>query len=272
MNVAPSVSKRHAVVQGAPIDLAGMESAAPPGVDKSAAQTQLDENRRVIAERQRLLYADGRHSILAIFQAMDTGGKDGVIRHVFSGVNPQGCRVVSFKRPTAEEQAHSFLWRIHMAVPARGDIGVFNRSHYEDVVSVRVRGLVPESVWSRRFDIINHFERFLSDDGVVILKFFLHIGKDEQRERLLRRLEDPKRNWKFSLEDLEDRRLWDDYMAAYSEAISRCTTDASPWFVVPADAKWYRDLVVSDAIARAIDELDLHWPASTLDLASITLD
>jgi len=232
----------------------------PGGFDKTQAEAQLARNLERLADLQYRLYAEGRRALLVVFQAMDTAGKDGVIRRVMSGLNPQSCRVTAFKAPTAVELAHDFLWRIHAAVPARGEIGIFNRSHYEDVLIARVRQLVPRSVWSKRYEQINHFERLLADNDVVIRKFFLHISKEEQRQRLQARLTDPKKNWKFDPDDLRDREQWDDYMKAYEDALSRCNTPWAPWFVIPSNHKWYRNLTVSSILVETLEALNPQFP------------
>jgi PPK2 family polyphosphate:nucleotide phosphotransferase len=202
---------------------------------------------------------------------MDAGGKDGTIKHVMGGVNPQGCQVTSFKQPTARELAHDYLWRIHMAVPSRGYIGIYNRSHYEDVLVVRVHNLVPEEVWSTRYEQINHFEKLLAETGTTILKFFLYISKEEQKERFEARLTDPTKNWKFSAGDVKERRYWDDYMLAYEEALSRCNTPWAPWYIIPANRKWYRNLVVSQTIVETLEKLDMHYPPPLADAGSIVV-
>jgi PPK2 family polyphosphate:nucleotide phosphotransferase len=203
---------------------------------------------------------------------MDAGGKDGTIRSVFRGVNPQGVRVTSFKVPSKQELAHDFLWRIHQAVPAKGMIGVFNRSHYEDVLVVRVHNIVPESVWRPRYEQINNFEKMLVETGTVILKFYLHMSKEEQRERFQARIEDPTKNWKFSLEDLEKRKLWADYMDAYEEMLNRTTTAWAPWRVIPADQKWYRNLAITRAIVSALHDLAPQYPEPEKDLSGVTVE
>ena len=215
---------------------------------------------RSIAELQQRLYAEGKRALLIILQGMDTSGKDGTVRHVLSGVNPQGCRVTSFKAPTAEELAHDFLWRIHRAVPAKGEIGVFNRSQYEEVLIVRVHELAPADVWSTRYEQINGFEQTLTAAGVTILKFFLHISKAEQRDRLQARLEDKTKNWKFNPGDLAERKLWPDYQHAYEDALCRCSTKAAPWFIIPANKKWFRNLAVSSIIRETLEEMHPRFP------------
>lgn len=220
---------------------------------------------------QELMYAQHQHKILVIFQAMDTGGKDGVIRSVFDGVNPTGVHVASFKKPTSNELDHDYMWRVHQRTPARGDIVIFNRSHYEDVVVVRVHNLVPKERWQKRYRHIREFERMLCDEGVTILKFFLHIDKDEQRQRLHDRLDDPEKHWKFNVGDVKERALWDDYMRAYEEAIGETSTDEAPWYIVPANKKWYRDLVVGTLLVDKLKSLKMTYPPSTEDLSKVVI-
>lgn len=221
---------------------------------------------------QELLWAEHRRRILIVLQAMDTGGKDGVIRSVFEGVNPQGVRVASFKRPTEPELSHDYLWRVHRHTPADGEMVIFNRSHYEDVLVVRVHDLVSEGRWSRRYDQINDFEQMLTDEGTTILKFFLHISKEEQKARLQARLDDPRKHWKFSHGDLAEREHWDEYQAAYADALSKTSTTGAPWIIVPADRKWFRDLVVSTVIVQTLEGLQMKLPesAETLDGVVVT--
>jgi PPK2 family polyphosphate:nucleotide phosphotransferase len=227
---------------------------------KKEVAKELEKQRRRIQGLQARLYAENERGLLIVLQAMDTGGKDGTIKHVFSGVNPQGCRVSSFKTPSAEEANHDFLWRYHKSAPARGRIGIFNRSHYEDVLVVRVKSLVPDEVWRERYGQINDFERNLSNDGISVLKFFLHISKDEQKRRLQSRLENPDKRWKFSSADIKERAFWDDYQAAFEDALTNCSTEHAPWYVVPANKKWYRNLVVARTIADTLAALDPHFP------------
>ena len=198
--------------------------------------------------------------MLVVLQGIDAAGKDGTIRHVMGAFNPQGCPVTSFKVPSADELAHDFLWRIHRRVPGKGEIGVFNRSHYEDVLVVRVHDIVPKAVWSRRYDQINAFEQMLAEEGTTIVKFFLYIDKDEQRERFQARLDDPAKRWKFRLGDLEERKRWDDYIAAYEDALSRCSTDDAPWYVIPSNRKWFRNLAVPTSSATRSRTLDPRYP------------
>ena len=239
--------------------------------DRDQAEAEFKLLRRELIELQRRLYAEGKQKLLVVFQAMDAGGKDGTIRNVFRGVNPQGVRVHSFKVPSKEELAHDFLWRIHKVVPAKGMIGVFNRSHYEDVLVVRVHNIVPESIWRPRYNQINQFEKLLSDTGTKILKFFLHISPEEQKERFQSRLDEPSKNWKFSVDDLEKRKFWGDYMAAYEEMLIQCSTAYAPWYVIPADQKWYRNLTITRTIVDALKQMDPQYPEPEGDLSNIVI-
>ena len=243
-----------------------------PFKDKEEAEPFIQKNKDRIHELQDVLYAEGKHALLIVFQAMDAGGKDGAIRYIFSGVNPQGCSVTSFKAPTSLELSHDFLWRIHIAVPPRGVIGIFNRSHYESVLVERVKDLVPKRVWSARYDHINQFEKMLADEGVTILKFYLHISRDEQKRRLKARLEDPHKNWKFNPQDLEERKRWDDYQAAYEDALERCSTEHAPWYIVPADRKWFRNWVLSETIVHTMESLDMKYPPPVAGLDKIVVE
>jgi PPK2 family polyphosphate:nucleotide phosphotransferase len=227
----------------------------------ASAQDDLQALSAEISELQELLYAAGRHSLLIILQGMDTSGKDGTIRHVFSSVNPQGCEVHAFKEPTPEELAHDFLWRVHKVTPPLGGMGIFNRSQYEDVLVVRVHNLVPESVWSQRYEQINHFESLLTHNRTIMLKFFLHISKDEQKERLLAREQDIDKAWKISASDWAERKYWDDYQQAYEDALSKCSTNAAPWYIVPANHKWYRNLAVAHTIVQTMRQYKDDWKA-----------
>jgi PPK2 family polyphosphate:nucleotide phosphotransferase len=220
------------------------------------------------AELQRLLHADGRHALLLVLQAMDAGGKDGTVRRTLAGVDPQGVRVTGFKAPNDVERAHDFLWRVHRAAPRRGEIGVFNRSHYEDVLIARVEGLVPADVWRARFDHINAFERLLHAEGTRIVKAYLHIDRAEQAKRLRQRLTDPARQWKFDAADVRARERWDDYQIAYREVFRRCSPEVAPWLIVPANRKWYRDVVIATALVRALEALPLAWPQPKIDLSA----
>lgn len=240
-----------------------------PFKDKEDAEPSVQKNLAKLHDLQEVLYAEAKHAVLIVFQAMDAGGKDGSIDHVFSGLNPQGCAVSSFKRPTDLELAHDFLWRIHLQAPRRGMIGIFNRSHYESVLVERVRKLVPKQVWSGRYDHINHFEKLLADEGTLILKFFLHISKEEQKERLEERLHDPNKNWKFDPGDLDERQHWDAYQEAYEDLLKKTSKPWAPWYVVPSDRKWYRNWVLSETIVKAMEELDMQFPAPPVGLDRI---
>ncbi|HYH10851.1 MAG TPA: polyphosphate kinase 2 family protein [Thermomicrobiales bacterium] len=228
--------------------------------DKAVASAALKVERGRIRQLQERLYAEHGQSLLIVLQATDTGGKDSTIRRVFKGVNPQGVRVWSFKEPSKEELDHDFLWRYHDHTPGKGMIAIFNRSHYEDVLIVRVKGLVPESVWSRRFGHINDFERLLTDNRTRVLKFFLNISREEQRKRLQDRLDESDKHWKFDSSDLAERARWDDYQVAFEDAIRKTSTEIAPWYVVPANHKWYRDLVVARAIVETLEAMDPQFP------------
>jgi PPK2 family polyphosphate:nucleotide phosphotransferase len=218
---------------------------------------------------QYLLYADGDQSLLVVLQALDAAGKDGVVRHVFSGMNPQGTVVFGFKQPSKEELAHDFLWRAHLRTPGKGQVVIFNRSHYEDVLVVRVHNLVPKSVWSKRYDLINDFEKMLTANGTHILKFYLHISPQEQLSRFAQRLDDPARNWKISDSDYSERKLWPQYVEAYEDAMSLTSTKRAPWYVIPANHKWFRDLAISQIIADTMDEMGLKLPPAQVNIADI---
>ena len=239
--------------------------------NRELAEEQFRTLRKELAELQRRFYAEGKHKLLVVLQATDAGGKDGTIRKVFEGVNPQGVRVTSFKVPSKDELAHDFLWRIHKAVPKKGMIGIFNRSQYEDVLVVRVHNIVPESVWRPRYQQIVDFENILIENGTTLLKFYLHISKDEQRQRFQDRIDDPSKNWKFSMEDIEKRKFWDDYRDAYEEMINQTSINSAPWYIIPADQKWYRNLAISKIIVGTIRELDPQYPSPEADLTGIEL-
>jgi PPK2 family polyphosphate:nucleotide phosphotransferase len=232
---------------------------------------ELKRHRDRISDLQARLYGEQRRSLLIVLQAMDTGGKDGTIKGVFAGVNPQGCQVWSFKAPSNEEAAHDFLWRYHQKAPPKGMIHIFNRSHYEDVLIVRVKDLVPESVWRPRYEAINQFEYALTMSGVTVLKFFLHISKDEQKRRLESRLQDPDKRWKFSSNDLKERAWWDDYQAAFEDAVNHCSTPHAPWYVIPANRKWYRNLVVARTIADTLEAMAPRFPAAEKGLDKVEI-
>jgi PPK2 family polyphosphate:nucleotide phosphotransferase len=231
--------------------------------DKDEAEKIKEKNTQKLIDLHDLLYAEQKHALLVVLQGMDAAGKDGTIKHVMSGVNPTGCAVTSFKVPSTEELAHDFLWRIHKAVPPKGYIGIFNRSQYEDVLVARVHNLVPDKVWKARYDQINHFEELLTDNHVVLLKFFLHISKDEQKLRFDARKEEPNKNWKISSADAKERRFWDDYQSAYQDALEKCSTRNAPWYVIPANKKWFRDLAVSQIIVDTLEELKMKYPEAS---------
>ena len=239
---------------------------------KKEGQTEVRKLNAKLESLQELLFAEHKHKVLVVMQAMDTGGKDGTIRRVFDGVNPAGVRVASFKAPTSEELDHDFLWRIHKEAPGSGEMVIFNRSHYEDVLVVRVHDLVPKKVWSKRFDQINEFERTLAENGTTILKFYLHIDLDEQKERLQARLDDPSKHWKFRLGDLAERKRWPDYMEAYEDVLRKTSTDYAPWYIIPANRKWYRDLVISSVLVDTLDGLKMKYPESEENLDGVVIE
>jgi PPK2 family polyphosphate:nucleotide phosphotransferase len=239
------------------------------GLDKAETKERTEKLGRRLGELQQLLYANARHAVLLIFQGMDASGKDGSIRTVLQYVNPAGVETANFKVPSAEDSAHDFLWRHHKAVPRRGNIGVFNRSHYEAVLAERVLGLVTKKVWSSRYAQITDFERMLVENQVLVLKFYLHISRDEQAARIKERLANPEKNWKFSHADLATRQHWDDYIEAYEDMLNATSHPAAPWHLVPADRNWYRDFVIAETVIRAVGELKLKWPKSAEDLSKI---
>ena len=242
------------------MDIGALDAGETFGHDKEDAPAKVAADVGRLAELQERLWAEGRRRVLIVLQGMDASGKDGTIKHVMTGFHPLGCRVVGFGVPSSVELAHDYLWRIHHVVPGNGEIVIFNRSHYEDVLVVRVRELVPKARWSRRYDQINDFEATLAAEGTTILKFFLHISLDEQLERFRERYEDPTKRWKFKVGDLEERKRWDEYMRAYEDVLSRCSTDVAPWFVIPADRKWFRNLAIADIVADALDDLEPAYP------------
>lgn len=236
---------------------------------RDTAEAEIAAAVKRMDELQYLLFADGTKSLLIVLQALDAGGKDGVIRHLFSGMNPQGTSVAAFKAPDRLELAHDFLWRVHRHAPAQGEVMIFNRSHYEDVLVARVRKLVPKKVWSGRYGLINEFEKGLAEAGTRILKFYLHISPGEQLDRFRQRLDDPARRWKISESDYSERELWPEYIAAYEEAIERTSTEWAPWFVIPANHKWFRNLAISAIVADAMEDMKLKVPPPHVDLADI---
>jgi PPK2 family polyphosphate:nucleotide phosphotransferase len=247
------------------VELSKLDPGHSAGLERPATVPLLQALHEELDELQEMCYAAASHAVLIVLQGMDTSGKDGTIEHVLASVNPQGCRVTSFKAPTAEERARDFLWRVHAAAPAKGMFGVFNRSHYEDVLVVRVRDLVPKAVWMARYDHINRFERLLSDEGTIVLKFFLHISKKEQAERLRAREEERDKRWKLALADYEQRLHWDAYQVAYQDALEKCSSERAPWYVVPADHKWFRNLAVADTIVNALRPYRPAWEKALMD-------
>jgi PPK2 family polyphosphate:nucleotide phosphotransferase len=254
-------SKQMVVEPGDKVNLSKIDPEETYGyANDSKTEAKLAKMVNRLDDLQYLLYAENKRALLIILQAMDAGGKDGTIRHVMHGVNPQGCRVTSFKVPSEQELAHDFLWRTHLAVPPKGTIGIFNRSHYEDVLVVRVHKLVPKQIWKERYDQINAFEKLLAENRVIILKFYLHISKKEQKKRIQERIDEPKKNWKLSPADFAERKYWDDYMDAYTDALSRCSTKHAPWYIIPANEKWFRNLAVSSIIVEKLEDLDMKFP------------
>jgi PPK2 family polyphosphate:nucleotide phosphotransferase len=231
-----------------------------PYQKKKHIDEELEYQRQRLANLQERLYAENQRSLLIVLQSMDTGGKDGTIKHVFHGINPQGCQVWSFKQPSQEELNHDFLWRYHQRTPQRGMIAIFNRSHYEDVLIVRVKKMVSKEIWQKRYYIINEFEQMLTLNNITIIKFFLHISKSEQKRRLQKRLNDPNKGWKFSINDVKERKLWDEYHNAYEDAINNCSTAYAPWYVIPANHKWYRNLVIARTIADTLEAMNPQYP------------
>jgi PPK2 family polyphosphate:nucleotide phosphotransferase len=232
--------------------------------------SQIQENLQKMEQLQYRMYAENKHSLLIVLQGLDAAGKDGVVRHVLTGMNPAGCVSVNFKEPTKEDLAHDFLWRVHPYAPARGSVAIFNRSHYEDVLVVRVHRLAPEKVWSKRYDEINQFESLIAtQNNTAILKFFLHISKEEQLERFKKRLDDPDRQWKISDTDYKERDYWSDYTRAFEDVLNKTSTDYAPWFIIPSNDKWFRDLAISQIIVRRIEDMDIQVPKPTVNLAEI---
>jgi PPK2 family polyphosphate:nucleotide phosphotransferase len=252
---------------GKKVKLKDYDPSYDAGLDKEQGKAEFAKLNAELDALQEELYAAGKHSVLMVLQGMDTSGKDGAIRNVLLNVNPQGCRVESFKVPTEEELAHDFLWRVHQVAPRKGILGVFNRSHYEDVLVVRVHKLVPEQVWKGRYEQINNFERLLADNHTIILKFFLHISKDEQEQRLLAREQEVEKAWKLSAGDWRERTYWDDYQHAYEDALTRCSSDYAPWYIVPANRKWFRNLAISEALVTRLKEYRGEWRAALKEMS-----
>jgi PPK2 family polyphosphate:nucleotide phosphotransferase len=262
--------QRFKVRAGSKVNLKEFDPSFKDGHEShESAEEETAHFQKRLRELQYLLYAERRHSLLICLQALDTGGKDGAINHVLGAMNPQGCRVAAFRQPSAEELAHDFLWRAHKAAPARGEVVIFNRSHYEDVLVVRVHNLVPEEIWSRRYDRINAFEKGLIEHDTHILKFYLHISKEEQLKRFKERLDDPTKHWKISESDYKEREFWGDYVTAYEDALSRCSTEHAPWFVIPANHKWFRNLAIARIVVEYLETLTMKYPQPTVDLKHI---
>lgn len=268
--------KKTGIVCVAPNDKVNLKKIDP---DQTGDYESKEEGREAqakmveqIVEWQEKLYAEDKRALLLVFQATDTGGKDGAIRHLLTGINPAGVRVASFKVPSTNELEHDFLWRIHQAAPARGMIGVWNRSHYEDVLVTRVHGIIDKKTWQKRYEHINAFEQMLTDAGTTILKFYLHISKDEQKERLQARLDNPDKLWKFSSGDLEERNYWDDYQKAFEDALQNCSTKAAPWFIVPANHKWARDVAIADCVLATLKKMKPEFPKATFDPKKQVID
>jgi PPK2 family polyphosphate:nucleotide phosphotransferase len=257
---------------GSRIRLADIDPADTHGVRKQDAEDHLVKDCDRLSVLQYLLYAEARRAVLVVLQGIDAGGKDGTIQHVMSGLNPQGVKVTAFKVPEGAEKRHDYLWRVHQAAPERGQIGIFNRSHYEDVLVVRVHGLVPKPVWKKRYQQINDFERILSDNDVRIVKFLLYIDKEEQARRFRERLDDKTKNWKFSPADVRERQYWDQYIDAYEDMLRKCSTRAAPWYVIPANKKWFRNLAVAKILRGELEAMKLKYPKPAADLSAIQFE
>jgi PPK2 family polyphosphate:nucleotide phosphotransferase len=252
--------------------LKSFDAAATHGYDKAGAADLLTKNLERLSVLQYLLYAEEKRSVLVVLQGIDAGGKDGVIRHVVTGLNPQGVTVTPFKVPEGKEKKHDYLWRVHNAVPEYGQIGIFNRSHYEEVLVVRVHNLVPKEIWKQRYQQINNFEQMLSENGVTIVKFLLMISKEEQAKRFRERIEDKTKNWKFNEADLKEREHWDEYMTAYDDMLEKCSTPWAPWHVIPANRKWFRNLAISEILCNKMQSMNLQYPQNATDLSKITFE
>jgi len=252
--------------------LANLDAGDTHGRTKAQSAVELGRGLDRLTGLQDRLWAEAKHPILIVLQGIDAAGKDGTVRHVMTAFNPMGCMVTSWKAPTPVELAHDYLWRIHQRTPGKGEISIFNRSHYEDVLVVRVHDLVPKDVWSRRYDEINAFEKLLTDAGTIVLKFFLYIDPDEQKARFQARLDDPDKHWKFRVGDLAERKLWDAYIAAFEEMLARCSTGAAPWYLIPSNKKWFRNLAVADIIADTLDDLKMAYPPCPDDLTGVVVE
>jgi PPK2 family polyphosphate:nucleotide phosphotransferase len=260
------------IAPGSKVDLARHDPDAQLGLsDEASAREHTTKRAERMAELATMLTAEHRRAVLVVLQGMDASGKDGTVKHCLGGLNPMSVRVAGFKAPTSTELAHDFLWRVHQVLPQRGEIGIFNRSHYEDVLVVRVEELVPKQVWKPRYDAINAFEQHLANEGTIVVKLMLHISEKEQADRFRERLADPTKNWKFSPDDLAKRERWDDYMTAYRVMLERTSTEAAPWHVVPADHKWVRDAVVTQVLTQTLEGLDLKWPELSPEVRSLVV-
>ena len=266
--------ERYLIKPGSKVDFANYDSGdkALFQGERGEFELQFDHLQDQLQQLQKMLYAQNRHRILVVMQAMDTGGKDGCIKHVFSRIDPQGIHVRSFKKPTEEELAHDFLWRIHSKVPSTGQMVIFNRSHYEDIIAVRVKKIYPDEVWKRRQRHVVEFERMLAEEGTTIVKVFLHISKEEQKRRLEARLQNPAKHWKFNPDDLADRARWSEFMTAYEDVISKTSTEHAPWYVVPADRKWYRNLCVARIMLDTLKRLNMKFPAIDWDPKKVRIE
>src|SRR3954454_16443765 len=260
MSDRPDLRGALRVKSGTKVNLSKLDPAETHGRQKETAEEEISEQLGRMAQLQDKLWAEQKHALLIVLQGIDASGKDGTIRRVMTAFNPQGCVVAGFKVPTAEELGHDFLWRIHKRTPAKGEIGIFNRSHYEQVLVVRVHGLEPEKAWSRHYEHIRNFEALLTDSGTTIVKFFLHISKDEQRQRFEDRYNNPKKRWKFSMADLDERKRWDDYTAAYEDALSKTSTNNAPWYVIPSDRNWMRNLSVASILTETLERMKPAYP------------
>lgn len=260
------------VPPGGRFKLSAINAADTHGVEKEHAVEKLEKNRQRLGALQYMLYAEGKRALLVVLQGIDAGGKDGTISHVMTGMNPQGVTVTSFKQPDGAEKRHDYLWRVHNAIPEYGKIGIFNRSHYEDVLVTRVHNLVPQAVWSKRYQQIDDFERMLSENGVHIVKFLLYISKDEQARRFHARMDDKDKNWKFSEADLHEREYWDQYIDAFNEVLRKCATPYAPWYVIPADRKWCRNFAVANILIHTLESMKLRFPKSDRDLSHIDFE
>ncbi len=269
---SPSLRELLQVKPGARVRLANLDAGETHGRTRSGSAAELQRGLDRLTDLQDRLWAEQRHPVLIVLQGIDAAGKDGSVRHVMSAFNPMGCRVTSFKTPTQIELAHDYLWRVHQVTPGKGEIAIFNRSHYEDVLVVRVHDIVPKKVWSKRYDQINAFEELLATAGTTTIKFFLWIDQDEQKARFQSRVDDPNKRWKFRLGDLAERKLWDSYVAADEEVLRRTSTAAAPWYVIPANRNWFRNLAIADIVADTLDELNPRYPPAPEDLTGVVIE